>query len=72
MEPPSCDRDLTIIERVLKLRKLMGLGDGLSMGNPRDVLFFPPEEALEDVLRLYDCQRWLAWPKKADDEPGPS
>ncbi len=72
MEIPSGGGNTSIIQRVLNLRKKMGIDNELSTADPRDAIFFPSQmETSKDpvnVPSIHDRRRWLAWPKIDDDD----
>jgi hypothetical protein len=72
METPSSGGNTTVIERVLKLRRRMGItNQQLSTADPRDAFFFPSRvETSECSMNVPDVQNrlgWLSWPEDAPD-----
>jgi len=72
MEATPDPGNANLIARVLKLRRRMGINDGLSLDDPRDVLFFPSgtetSECSIPVPSVHDC-RWLGWEQTPGEPP---
>lgn len=65
MMTPQGGGDTTIIQRVLNLRKQMGIDNELSTADPRDSDLFPPQvEASKrptDHPYLHRYREWVPW-----------
>jgi len=74
METPLDDGNNPIIQRVLKLRRRMGIANELSTIDPRDNILWPsqmnvsggcPANAKTNIPDVYG---WLAWETSPPDE----